>query len=241
LPSKRFPATIPAVGRRRENELFVLSKEQGAVVARNVVRALEEPPKKTQLWLAEKSGIPQPKISDLISSDGARLWGWSQVQGVAEALDRSVRDLWPDAPFGEEAEDVRHVPLVGSITMGAPIVAEANIERQVAVPRTLAPAKAELFCLRAFGDSMEPGFLDGDVVVIQRYLEPRHGDVVAARTRNQESALRRLLIADDTRLLAADNTRYKPVDATQAEIDGVAVGLLRKLRGGGLISVPRRR
>lgn len=72
------------------------------------------------------------------------------------------------------------VPLVGRVTAGQPVLAEANVERLFPLPRDLAYGD-ELFMLRVRGDSMtEAGILDGDLVVVRRQAEAADGDIVVA-------------------------------------------------------------
>src|SRR5690242_16961051 len=57
------------------------------------------------------------------------------------------------------------LPLLGQIAAGGPLLAEQNIEDEIAVPETLQGD----FLLRVRGDSMiEAGILDGDIVVVKR-------------------------------------------------------------------------
>src|SRR5213082_152144 len=63
------------------------------------------------------------------------------------------------------AVELPKLPLLGQIAAGAPLLAEENVEDEIAVPETLRGD----FLLRVKGESMiDAGILDGDIVVVQR-------------------------------------------------------------------------
>ena len=73
-----------------------------------------------------------------------------------------------------------HLPLVGEIAAGGPLLAEQNIEEHLAVPEPLSRGGEE-FLLRVKGESMvDAGILDGDYVVVRRQQDAKNGDIVVA-------------------------------------------------------------
>lgn len=68
--------------------------------------------------------------------------------------------------------------------------------------------RAATFFLRVAGESMEgAGISDGDVVIVDRSVTPRHGDVVVA-VLDGELTLKRLAITGHSVMLQADNPSY---------------------------------
>ena len=64
-------------------------------------------------------------------------------------------------------EELRKLPLLGQIAAGGPLLAEENIEEQLAVPEPL--GRGADFLLRVKGESMvNAGILDGDILVVHR-------------------------------------------------------------------------
>ena len=62
------------------------------------------------------------------------------------------------------------LPLLGQIAAGGPLLADQNVEDEIAVPENLRGD----FLLRVKGDSMiEAGILEGDVVVVRRAQDAR--------------------------------------------------------------------
>src|SRR5437763_7093856 len=95
-----------------------------------------------------------------------------------EILGRArVADLAPAA--------LPKLPLLGQIAAGGPLLAEQNVEDEIAVPESLRGD----FLLRVKGDSMiEAGILDGDVVVVRRAQDAHDGEIVVALAGDDETA-----------------------------------------------------
>ena len=70
-----------------------------------------------------------------------------------------------EKPAEPAAAELAKLPLLGQIAAGGPLLAEQNVEDQIAVPETLRGD----FVLRVKGESMiDAGILDGDLVIVQR-------------------------------------------------------------------------
>ena len=79
------------------------------------------------------------------------------------------------------------LPLLGQVAAGGPLLAEENVEDDVAVPEPL--GRGADFLLRVKGDSMiDAGILDGDTLVVQRHHDARNGEIVVALAGDDESA-----------------------------------------------------
>src|SRR5207248_6663354 len=77
------------------------------------------------------------------------------------------------------------LPLLGLIAAGSPLLADENVEDEIAVPESLHGD----FLLRVRGDSMTGvGILDGDIVIVRRAEEARNGEIVVALAGDDESA-----------------------------------------------------
>lgn len=86
----------------------------------------------------------------------------------------------PDTELSLRVPAPRHVPLVGEIAAGAPIVAEERVEQVYPLPRDLV-GEGTLFMLRVRGESMlQAGVLPGDLVVVRQQPEVEQGEMCAA-------------------------------------------------------------
>ena len=122
------------------------------------------------------------------------------------------------------------LPLLGQIAAGGPLLAEQNIEDEIAVPETLRGD----FVLRVKGESMiEAGILDGDLVVVRRAQDARNGDIVVALAGDDESADEatvKTFYKEKGRIrLQPENAALKPIFAEHVQILGKVVGVFREL------------
>jgi repressor LexA len=133
----------------------------------------------------------------------------------------------------EEPHGVQRLPLVGQIAAGGPILAEENIEEQIAVPEAIAPGGAD-FLLRVRGDSMiEAGILDGDIVVVRRQPEARNGEIVVALVGDDEGANEatvKTFYRENGRIrLQPENSALEPIYVPYVQVLGKVVGVFRSL------------
>ena len=112
----------------------------------------------------------------------------------------------------------------------APLLAEQNVEDELAVPETLRGD----FLLRVRGESMiEAGILDGDIVVVRRAQDARNGEIVVALVGDDESADEatvKTFYKEKGRIrLQPENAALEPIYAGHVEILGKVVGVFREL------------
>jgi repressor LexA len=138
------------------------------------------------------------------------------------------------APRRERVVDrpARGLPLVGDIAAGGPLLAEQNIEDEIAVPEPL--GRGADFLLRVKGDSMvNVGILDGDIVVVRRQVDARNGDIVVALAGDDESAdeatVKRFFRDGDRVRLQPENDALDPIYAAHVQVLGKVTGVFRVL------------
>ena len=84
-------------------------------------------------------------------------------------------------------------------------------------------ANSEPFALRVLGDSMEPEFRDGHIVIIDSAAAVESGSYVLAMV-DEEYIFRQLIIEEDRYLLRALNSGYADIEISGIEaIRGVIV------------------
>jgi repressor LexA len=122
------------------------------------------------------------------------------------------------------------LPLLGQIAAGGPLLAEQNVEDELAVPENLRGD----FLLRVKGESMiDAGILDGDVVVVRSAQDARDGEIVVALAGDDESAdeatVKRFFRENGRIRLQPENSALEPIYAAHVEILGKVVGVFREL------------
>ena len=122
-----------------------------------------------------------------------------------------------------------HVPLLGTVTAGLPILAVETIEDYIPVP--LAPRGRELFALHVRGDSMiNAAILDGDIAVFEQTPTAENGDIVVALM-DDEATVKRFYKEDGHFRLQPENDSYEPIIVKELAILGKLVYLIRDYEG----------
>lgn len=119
------------------------------------------------------------------------------------------------------------VPLIGKVTAGVPILAVEQIEDYIPYPISAAQSDS-VFALRVSGLSMrDAGILDGDIIVADKDLATRNGDIVVGMI-DDEATVKRLLIQNGEIILMPENPDFEPIRAEHIEILGKVIGSFRK-------------
>jgi repressor LexA len=130
------------------------------------------------------------------------------------------------------AIEQQKLPLLGQIAAGSPLLAEENIEDELAVPEPL--ARRADFLLRVKGESMiNAGILDGDILVVQRSQDARDGEIVVALVGDDEfadEATVKTFYREGNRVrLQPENDSLEPIYADFVQILGTVTGVFRTL------------
>ncbi len=124
------------------------------------------------------------------------------------------------------------LPLLGQIAAGAPLLAEENIDDEIAVPEPL--GRDADFLLRVRGDSMiNAGILDGDILVVRKQPDARNGEIVVALVGDDEGANEatvKTFYREQNRIrLQPENDALEPIYADHVEVLGKVTGVFRTL------------
>ena len=115
--------------------------------------------------------------------------------------------------------EMRKIPLIGTISCGAPILATQNIEEYVSIPKNISAD----FVLTCKGDSMiNARIFDGDVVYIRQQPTVDSGEIAAVLIDN-EATLKRVQLFDDHIILQPENPMYKPLAFWGEEMNTVRI------------------
>lgn len=134
----------------------------------------------------------------------------------------------PDTDSSYDVDSAVHVPLVGRIAAGAPILAEQHVEEVFPLPRQLT-GTGDLFMLLVSGDSMiDAAICDGDWVVVRRQPVAENGEIVAAVI-DGEATVKVFQKRDGHIWLLPRNADYAPIPGDDAQIVGKVVSVLRAL------------
>lgn len=115
---------------------------------------------------------------------------------------------------------------------GFPFAGDDLIEKPLDLNDLLIDNPASTFFVRVAGDSMEDArIFDGDILVVDRAVEPKHGVIVVAAVFG-ELVVKRLHKTSELTSLVSENKNYHPIpinDGDECFIWGVVTGSVRVL------------
>lgn len=137
----------------------------------------------------------------------------------------------PDAGTGNPAEKKSSL-FTDAVAGGFPSPATDYCESRLDLNEFCVQHTAATFFVRAAGDSMrEAGIFPGDIVIVDRALEAKHGDIIVVAV-NGELTIKKLQTRPSLRLVAMNNN-YPPIsipEETDLEVFGVAIHVIHSLR-----------
>jgi len=126
------------------------------------------------------------------------------------------------------AKKVVHIPVVGRVTAGQPILAVENIEGTFPLPADLV-RQDNVFMLKVQGESMiGAGILDGDFIIVRQQNEARNGEIVVALI-GDEATVKRFFKERTLIRLQPENSSMEPIYSQDVSILGKVVGVFRTL------------
>lgn len=135
-----------------------------------------------------------------------------------------VDDTQTDLPVHR----IVHVPVVGDVAAGSPILAVENIEDTYPLPVSMAE-NGDLFMLRIQGDSMiEAGILQDDLVIVRKQNTARNGEIIVAMLEDS-ATVKRFFLKDGTVELRPENSSMTSIFSTECQILGKVIGLQRRI------------
>ena len=193
-------------------------KEIGEMVkARRLSRNL------TRKQLGELVGVSESAIG--LIETGKRSPSEETTQALADAFNIPV---WAIRYSNDEMRPIvdniidlsdlhtQKIPLLGEVAGGEPIPAEESFDVWVE-----GPINAQ-YALRVKGHSMEPNYMDGDIVYIHQVPDVSDGQV-AVVLMDDSATLKRVYHQDTGLLLMSDNPAFKPILAKYEECAAVKI------------------
>ncbi|MDA8087734.1 MAG: transcriptional repressor LexA [Nitrospiraceae bacterium] len=140
--------------------------------------------------------------------------------------------LIPLGPISYEKERAqKKLRVLGTVEAGFPSPAEEELSDNLSLDELLIQNREATFLLKVSGDSMSgAGILPGDMVIVDKGLAPKSGDIVIAQVDGDWTMKYLRKRGADVRLIPA-NPAYKPIrPKNELKIAGVVTAVVRKYR-----------
>jgi repressor LexA len=184
----------------------------------------------TQEQVAEYLGISRPTYTQYES--GRRQPGKKNLLKLCELYQVST-DYLLSSDVAEKNTSVSkgyfRIPVLGNVPAGLPIEAVTDIIDWEELPNEMGKPE-DFFALRINGNSMEPKFSKGDVVIVRKQDDADSGDIVIAMINGCDAACKKLKkYGKDGIALVSSNTAYPPMFFSNEEIASKSVRILGKV------------
>ena len=124
------------------------------------------------------------------------------------------------------------IPFISGLSCGFPSPADDHLDEGIDLNSTYIRNKDATFFGRVKGDSMSgAGLSDGDLLIIDKSLEPRDGKIAVCFI-DGDFTVKRIKIQKDKIWLLAENDKYKPIKVTEDNeflIWGVVTNVIKDL------------
>ena len=134
---------------------------------------------------------------------------------------------------GDLKESLTPIPYVLSrISAGFPSPADDYIENNLSLSELLIRNHLSTFLMKTSGDSMvDVGINDGDILVVDRSIEPKNRDIVIAILEGNLTVKRLLFKTNGSVVLKSENIAYKDIkipESADLEIWGVVTSAIHQ-------------
>ena len=117
------------------------------------------------------------------------------------------------------------IPFISGLSCGFPSPADDHLDEGIDLNSAYIRNKDATFFGRVKGDSMEgAGLSDGDLLIIDKSLEPRNGKIAVCFI-DGEFTVKRLAVNDGNLYLSPENDNFTPIKITE-EMDFLVWGVI---------------
>jgi repressor LexA len=182
--------------------------------------------------LAQQAGVSRTTTFEHIEQLRKKGYIWGQAHRARSLTPTSkARKLLKQISLGatvSAATKPEEIPLAGVVAAGLPIEAVEN--RDNLSINSLFGFQDEVFALEVRGDSMKgENINDGDYVICRRASSASDGQLVVAIVDNENATVKRFYKEPKCVRLQPANDQYEPIYSDNCRIEGVVIGLVRKL------------
>ncbi len=143
---------------------------------------------------------------------------------LAEILKVSPAEL-----MGWTNERQRHlIPVLGDVPAGIPIEAATNIIDYEEISEEMARA-GDHFALRIRGDSMEPRFKEGDVVIVRKQETVDNGQVAVVMVNGNDATVKKFYKTAAGVMLVGNNPTFTPLNYTPEQVEQLPVRVIGRV------------
>ena len=120
------------------------------------------------------------------------------------------------------------IPVLGYVRAGIPISAVEEILDYEEISEEMS-RQGKFFALKIKGDSMEPKFSEGDVVIVQQQSTVENGDIAVVLVNGDDATVKKFYRSNSGIKLISINPAYDPFFFTPDEVNTLPVQIIGKV------------
>ena len=187
--------------------------------------------------LRKKNGISQAQLGKVLGVAQNTISNWEN--GNREPDNESLRkmsalfDVSINYILGADEQSVSSasgvwIPVLGTVAAGIPLEAIENVVGREEITAEMARAGKHV-ALRIHGDSMEPKFSDGDVVIVRLQPEVENGEIAIVFVNGDEATCKKIKKTPEGVMLISLNPAYEPMFYSAREVEELPVRIFGKV------------
>ena len=180
----------------------------------------------TQLELSKRLGVGTTSVYNWCN--GIKTPRMDKIDAMCKIFHCQRSDLINDKSDCEKRTGAVPIKVLGRVAAGIPIEAVENVIDIEEISAELA-STGEFFGLQIHGDSMEPKFSDGDVVIVRQQDDAESGDIVIATVNGTDATCKRLRKYRDGIELISTNPSYEPMFFSAEDIEKKPVRIIGRV------------
>ena len=198
----------------------------------NVLKTLRESIGMNQEELSEKFGISKSTIG--MYETNKREPNFELLKEFASFFNVSTDYLLEQIKKDDLTNfDIIQIPLLGKIAAGYPTTMFADVIDYIDIPADMARGNKELFALKTKGRSMEPNFIEGDILIFEKTEDCENGQFCAVAVNGDDATFKKVTKTDAGIMLQPLNPAFETKFYTNDQIDSLPVtiiGVLKQIR-----------
>lgn len=192
-------------------------------------------------YARERAGLSVDDIANKLNKNRSTVYRYESdeiedlpftiMYALAEILNVNPAYLmgWVDnpKPTDRTAKSIQ-IPVLGCVKAGYPMEAIENVIDYEEIPSEMAK-KGDYFGLKIKGDSMEPKFSDGDVIIVRKQPIVDNGEIAVVLVNGDEATVKKFYKLDSGVQLISTNPIYEPFFYTADEVNNLPVVVIGKV------------
>lgn len=154
----------------------------------------------------------------------------NRIQQLADYFSINKSDLVEEHTFNNE---IKQIPLLGKIAAGYPTTMFTDVIDYIDIPTDMARGNKELFALKTKGKSMEPNFIEGDILIFEKTEDCENGQFCAVAVNGDDATFKKVTKTDTGIMLQPLNPDFETKFYTNEQIASLPVtiiGVLKQIR-----------